>query len=126
MKTEKTGLKAIMRAIITDHIDQDMKRVTRDLAAHHEVKVFTTLPKDMKLTYNDDTRVWEFKTEVFVIVDKIHRCCQVEGLLHDTGNVSMMRIRDTYRGITVWDLFGTGVLDGEADADRQIEHDAIV
>ena len=125
MRTEKTGLKAIMRAIITGHIDQDMKRVTRDLAAGHEVKVFTTLPKDMKLTYNEDTKVWEFKTEVFVIVDKIHRCCQVEGLLHDTGNVSMMRIRDTYRGITVWDLFGTGVLDGEADADRQIEYDAI-
>ena len=125
MRTEKTGLKAIMRAIITGHIDQDMKRVTRDLAAGHEVKVFTTLPKDMKLAYNEDAKVWEFKTEVFVIVDKIHRCCQVEGLRHDTGNVSMMRIRDTYRGITVWDLFGTGVLDGEADADRQIEYDAI-
>lgn len=125
MRTEKTGLKAIMRAIITGHIDQDMKRVTRDLAAHHEVKVFTTLPKDMKLTYNEDTKVWEFKTEVFVIVDKIHRCCQVEGLLHDTGNVSMMRIRDTYRDIVVWDLFGISVLDGEADADRQIEYDAI-
>ena len=125
MRTEKTGLKAIMRAIITGHIDQDMKRVTRDLAAGHEVKVLTTLPKDMKLAYNEDTKVWEFKTEVFVIVDKIHRCCQVEGLLHDTGNVSMMRIRDTYRGIIVWDLFGISVLDGEADADRQIEYDAI-
>ena len=125
MRTEKTGLKAIMRSIITEHIDQDMKRITRDLAAEHEVKVFTTLPKDMKLTYNDDTQVWEFNTEVFVIVDKIHRCYVVEGLLHDTGNISMMRILDTYRDITVWDLFGASVLDGKADADRQIEYNAI-
>ena len=125
MRTEKTGLKAIMRAIITDHIGQDMARITRDLAAEHEVKVFTTLPKDMKLTYNDDTKVWAFKTDVFVIVDKIHRCYQVEGLLHDDGTITMMHVRDTYRDITVWDLFGGSVLDNKADADRQIEYDAI-
>ena len=122
MRTEKTGLKAIMRAIITGHIDQDMKRVTRDLAAEHEVKVFTTLPKDMKLTYNEDTRVWEFKTEVFVIVDKIHRCCVVKGLLHDTGNVSMMHVYDAYDGNEVWALFDDK---GEADENRQVEYDAI-
>lgn len=125
MRTEKTGLKAIMRAIITDHIGQDMARITRDLAAEHNVKVLTTLARDLKLTYNEDTKVWEFKTNVFVIVDNMHRCCQVEGLLHDDGTITMMHVRDTYRDITVWDLFGASVLDGKADADRQIEYNAI-
>ena len=122
MRTEKTGLKAIMRAIIAKRTKQDIAAITQDIAAGHEVRIYVNGSDRIKLDYNETAGCWEYKVDAYMVIDDSHRRLTVEGLLHASGNMSMMHVYDAYDGNEVWALFDDK---GEADENRQVEYKAI-
>lgn len=122
MRTEKTGLKAIMRAIIAKRTKQDIAAITQDIAAGHEVRIYVFGSNRIKLDYDEAAGCWEYKVDVYMTIDYSDRHLTVEGLLHASGNTSMMRVYDACNGTEVWALFDGK---GTADENRQVEYNAI-
>ena len=119
----KKGLKDIMKEIIAERTKQDVRAILKAIEAEHEVSVFSGVAKNMKLTYDEGACCWQYKMEILIIVDGYHKYIKVEGLLHDTGNTSIMWIRDGYDDRLIWKLFDR---DGNADENRQIEYDRLI
>ena len=120
---KKTGIKAIMRAIINKQARRDVQAVTQDIAQEHDVRVMTLLDDDVKLTYDDVCHCWAFETEVYATVDDHHIRFRVEGLLHDSGDIDMMHIYDSYNDREVWGLFDDDMVE---DPTRQMVYETLV
>ena len=121
-REKKTGLKVIMKYVIAKEIRSRLAAITQDMAAEHDVRTHVWGEEDMKLVHNGQYDYWEFEITAYIIVDKKHCMCRVEGLLHDTGTITIMRIHDKLRDTNVWSLYDK---DDKADENRQIEYKAI-